>query len=107
MQEIDVTSVNTWLNENKNFILIDVREDSEWQQGHLPKALHISKGILERDIEKHVDNRDTHIVLYCGGGYRSALAADSLQNMGYQNVLSMAGGVRTWHEQGLALNLPK
>jgi rhodanese-related sulfurtransferase len=82
------------------FFLIDVREDTEWQQGHLPKAIHLSKGIIERDIEAHIPDYHAKIVVYCGGGYRSALAADNLQKMGYTQVFSMAGGVRAWNSAG-------
>ncbi len=80
-------------------LLIDVREESEWERGHIVGAIHIGKGVIERDIEKHVEELDREIVLYCGGGYRSALAAESLQNMEYQNVASMAGGWRAWNER--------
>jgi rhodanese-related sulfurtransferase len=85
------------------FLLIDVREDSEWARGHLPQARHLSKGIIERDIETAVPNHDTPLVLYCGGGFRSALAADNLQKMGYANVISMDGGWREWTERGLPI----
>jgi rhodanese-related sulfurtransferase len=80
--------------------LIDVREESEWSAGHAANAQHIGKGVLERDIEKHIPDRDAEIILYCGGGYRSVLAADSLRQMGYSNVSSMTGGWRAWVEQG-------
>ena len=82
------------------FYLVDVREDREWQQGHAPGALHLSKGIIERDIEKTIPDHDVEIVLYCGGGFRSALAADALQKMGYRRVVSMDGGWRRWTELG-------
>ena len=81
--------------------LIDVREESEWARGHLPDAVHLSKGILERDIEAAYPDLATPLVLYCGGGFRSALAADNLQKMGYHNVRSMDGGWREWTEKGL------
>jgi len=80
--------------------LIDVREDTEWEAGHAPGADHIGKGVIERDIEKLVPDKDAELILYCGGGYRAALAADSLQRMGYTNVASMAGGWRAWVEEG-------
>ena len=80
--------------------LVDVREESEWTAGHAANARHISKGVIERDIEKVVPDKDAEIILYCGGGYRSALAADSLQQMGYTNVRSMAGGWRAWVKAG-------
>lgn len=76
--------------------LIDVREESEWEAGHAKGADHLGKGIIERDIEKTVPDKDEELILYCGGGYRAALAADSLQKMGYTNVASMAGGWRAW-----------
>ena len=79
-----------------NFILVDVREDNEWSRGHIPGAIHLSKGIIERDIENAVPDKSAEIILYCGGGFRSALAADNLQKMGYKNVLSMDGGWRGW-----------
>lgn len=75
-------------------VLVDVREESEWKGGAIPGAVHISKGVLERDIEKHVPDPSTPLILYCGGGYRSALAAESLQEMGYTDVISMEGGYR-------------
>ena len=85
---------------DRNFLLVDVREESEWQAGHIPGAVHLGKGVIERDIEQKVPETDKEIVLYCGGGYRSALAADNLQKMGYTNVLSMDGGWRGWREAG-------
>jgi len=88
------------LDAGEKFVLVDTREDSEWARGHLPGAIHLSRGIIERDIEKTVPDKDTHIVLYCGGGYRSALAADNLQKMGYRNVISMDGGWRGWTDAG-------
>ena len=88
------------LDTGEKFVLIDTREDSEWARGHLPGAIHLGRGIIERDIEKTVPDKNTQIVLYCGGGYRSALAADNLQKMGYRNVISMDGGWRGWTEAG-------
>jgi len=84
----------------ERFLLIDVREDEEWQRGHARGAKHLGKGIIERDIEKTVPDHDAEIVLYCGGGFRSALAADALQQMGYRNVRSMDGGWRRWTALG-------
>lgn len=84
----------------EKFHLVDVREDNEWQQAHAAGAIHLGKGIIERDIEKTVPDKDDEIILYCGGGYRSALAADALQQMGYKNVISMDGGWKRWHELG-------
>ena len=84
----------------EKFVLVDTREDSEWARGHIPGAIHLSRGIIERDIEETVPDKNTRIVLYCGGGYRSALAADNLQKMGYRNVISMDGGWRGWTDAG-------
>jgi rhodanese-related sulfurtransferase len=83
-----------------DFRFIDVREDDEWRKGHARGAIHLGKGVIERDIEKTVPDPDAEIILYCGGGYRSALAADSLQKMGYKNVISMDGGWKRWEELG-------
>jgi rhodanese-related sulfurtransferase len=83
------------------FVLVDVREESEFAAGHIPGAVHIGKGVIERDIEAKVPDPHTPLVLYCGGGFRSALAADALQKMGYTNVISMDGGWRAWTEKGL------
>jgi len=83
------------------FRVVDVREESEWEGGHIRGAIHLGKGVIERDIEKKIPDHGTEIILYCGGGFRSALAADNLQKMGYQNVLSMAGGWRVWKENDL------
>jgi len=85
---------------DRKFKLVDVREDSEFAAGHIPGAMHISKGVIERDIETKVPDPKQEIILYCGGGFRSALAADNLQKMGYTNVLSMDGGWRGWTEKG-------
>ena len=83
--------------------LVDTREDSEWARGHIPGAIHLSKGVIERDIEKAIPDKSATIVLYCGGGFRSALAADSVQKMGYQNAISLDGGWRALKESGLPL----
>jgi rhodanese-related sulfurtransferase len=85
----------------EKFVLVDVREESEFAAGHIPGAVHIGKGVIERDIEAKIPDSATPLVLYCGGGFRSALAADALQKMGYTNVISMDGGWRAWTEQGL------
>jgi rhodanese-related sulfurtransferase len=85
----------------ERFHLVDVREDSEWEQSHAAGAVHIGKGVIERDVETLIPEHDAEIVLYCGGGFRSALAADALQKMGYRNVVSMDGGWRRWRELGL------
>ena len=89
------------LQAGERYILVDVREESEWANGHLPGAHHMGKGIIERDIEQAIPEKDTGIVLYCGGGFRSALTADNLQKMGYTAVTSLDGGWRGWTERGL------
>lgn len=101
IKECTVADVRAQQQAQAPFVLIDVREESEYAAGHIPGALHISKGVLERDIEAKVPDLHTPLILYCGGGYRSALAADALQKMGYTNVLSMDGGWRAWTEAGL------
>lgn len=82
------------------FHFVDVREDNEWQKGHAKGAIHLGRGIIERDIEQTIPDHDAEIILYCGGGYRSALAADMLQKMGYTNAVSMDGGWKRWNELG-------
>ncbi len=104
VREVTVDDVKGKLDRNDKFLLIDVREDSEWQNDHLPGAIHLGKGVIERDIEQRVPDLNAPIVLYCGGGFRSALAADSLGRMGYTNVVSMDGGIREWREKGYSLN---
>jgi len=100
IREVTVPETQKRTAENPAAKLIDVREDTEWQAGHAAGAVHLGKGIIERDIEEKVPDKTTEIILYCGGGYRSALAADVLQRMGYTNVFSMAGGWRAWKESG-------
>ena len=100
IRETDVPTVRARMERGEQFLLVDVREESEYAAGHVPGAVHLSKGTIERDIEERVPDVDTEIVLYCGGGYRSALAADNLQKMGYRNVLSMDGGWRGWTAAG-------
>ena len=100
IRQTDIHDVKRRLEAGENFYLVDVREESEWSRGHLPGAIHLSKGIIERDIEKTISDPSATIVLYCGGGFRSALVADNLQQMGYANVLSMDGGWREWNEAG-------
>jgi len=85
------------------FTLVDVREDSEFAKDHLPGAIHLGKGVIERDIETRVPDLNAEMILYCGGGFRSALAADNLQKMGYTNVISMDGGIRGWRESNYPL----
>ena len=84
----------------ESFRLVDVREDNEYEQDHAAGAIHLGKGVIERDIETVIPNKDESIVLYCGGGYRSVLAADSIRRMGYTNVISMDGGMKAWREAG-------
>ena len=103
IRELTVADVKQKLDRHEKFNLIDVREESEWAKGHLPQATHLGKGIIERDIEQKIPDTNAEIVLYCGGGYRSALAADNLRKMGYQNVISMDGGFRGWQEAGLPI----
>jgi len=100
IRETNVQEVKARLDAGEKFTLVDVREDSEWAKGHLPGAIHLGKGIIERDIENAVPGKATPLVLYCGGGYRSALAADNLQKMGYTDVKSMDGGWRGWTDAG-------
>jgi rhodanese-related sulfurtransferase len=100
IRETNVQEVKARLDAKEVFTLVDVREDSEWANGHLPGAIHLGKGIIERDIENAVPAKTTPMVLYCGGGYRSAIAAESLQKMGYTNVMSMDGGWRGWTNAG-------
>ena len=100
VREVSAADTQQRMRENSDVKLIDVREDKEWEAAHAAGAIHLGKGIIERDIEATVPDKDTEMILYCGGGYRSALAADSLQRMGYINVFSMAGGWRAWQESG-------
>jgi len=100
IRETNAQEVKKRLDDKETFTLIDVREESEWANGHLPGAVHMCKGIIERDIENAVPQKATPIVLYCGGGYRSALVADNLQKMGYNTVISMDGGWRAWTDAG-------
>jgi rhodanese-related sulfurtransferase len=104
IRETTVDEVKAWLDRGEKFLLIDVREESEWAKDHLPGAVYLGKGIIERDIEQKVPDLSTPVVLYCGGGFRSALAADNLQKMGYTNAVSMDGGIREWREKGYPLS---
>src|SRR5258708_6684934 len=103
VRETDVDAVKTRMDRGDKFVLVDVREESEFAKDHLPGAIHLGKGIIERDIEARVPELDTEMILYCGGGFRSALAADNQQKMGYKNVISMDGGIRDWREKGYPL----
>jgi rhodanese-related sulfurtransferase len=98
IRETNVQEVRQRLARGDKFTLIDVREDHEWNEGHIPGAIHLGRGIIERDIETKIPNRKEELILYCGGGFRSALVADNLQKMGYTNVQSMDGGWRGWNE---------
>ena len=100
IKEVTVDETRDRLKGNPDTKLIDVREDNEWDAAHAAGAIHLGKGIIERDVEATVPDKSTELILYCGGGYRSALAADVLQNMGYTNVFSMAGGWKAWKESG-------
>jgi rhodanese-related sulfurtransferase len=103
VRETTVGEVKKKMDRGEKFTLVDVREESEFAKDHLPGAIHLGKGIIERDIEARVSDLNAEIVLYCGGGFRSALAADNLQKMGYKNVISMDGGIRDWREKGYPL----
>ncbi|MGI8617938.1 MAG: rhodanese-like domain-containing protein [Gemmatimonadaceae bacterium] len=98
VREVDVEEARRRVSQGA--VLIDVREDGEWEEGHARGAVHLGKGVIERDIEKRFPDPGAETILYCGGGYRSALAARSLGEMGYRNVLSMGGGWRAWQEAG-------
>ena len=103
IRETNVDEVKSRLDRGDRFVLVDVREESEFAKDHLPGAIHMGKGVIERDVEAKVPDLKTEMVLYCGGGFRSALAADNLQKMGYTNVISMDGGIRDWREKGYPL----
>ncbi|HLW98062.1 MAG TPA: rhodanese-like domain-containing protein [Candidatus Acidoferrales bacterium] len=101
IRETNVAEVRRRKDAGEKFTLVDVREESEWARGHLPDAVYLGRGILERDVELRFPDKSTELILYCGGGFRSALSADNLQKMGYTNVASMDGGWRGWLEAGL------
>lgn len=103
VRETNVEEVKARLDRGDKFALIDVREDNEFAKDHLPGAVHLGRGIIERDIEERYPDTRTELVLYCGGGFRSAMAADNLQKMGYTNVISMDGGIRGWREKSYPL----
>ena len=100
IQQADFQDIKRRMDSREKLTLVDVREDNEWARGHLPGAVHLGKGVIERDIEETFPDKDAALVLYCGGGFRSALAADNLQKMGYTNVISMDGGWRGWTTAG-------
>ncbi|HEV3331632.1 MAG TPA: rhodanese-like domain-containing protein [Bryobacteraceae bacterium] len=106
VREIDIEGYKKMVADKEAHVLVDTREESEWAAGHAKGAIHLSKGIIERDIETKVPNKNAKLVLYCGGGYRSALVADNLQVMGYTNAISLDGGWRALQESGLPLEKP-
>ena len=103
IKETTVDDIKSRLEKGESLVLVDVREESEYARDHLPGAVHMGKGVIERDIEARAPDPGAPLVLYCGGGFRSALAADNLQKMGYTNVISMDGGYRVWRERGYPL----
>jgi rhodanese-related sulfurtransferase len=103
VREVTTTQVKAKLDRGEKLTLVDVREDNEWAKDHVTGAVHLGRGIIERDAEQRLPDKQAEIVLYCGGGFRSALAADNLQKMGYTNVFSMDGGIRDWRDQGYPL----
>ena len=103
VKEVDLAGYMRMREAGNPHILVDTREESEWAAGHVAGAVHLGKGIIERDIETKVPDHSATLILYCGGGFRSALAADNLQRMGYTNVISMDGGIRGWREKSYAL----
>jgi rhodanese-related sulfurtransferase len=103
VRETNVDEVKKRMDRGDKFILVDVREEREYAKDHLPGAIHLGKGVIERDIEARVPELNAEMILYCGGGFRSALAADNVQKMGYTNVISMDGGIRGWREKGYPL----
>jgi rhodanese-related sulfurtransferase len=107
VKETDVAEIRKRIARGDSFYLVDVREDREWENGHLPRAIHLGKGIIERDVEVTIPDLDAEIVLYCGGGFRSVLAADTLTRMGYTRVSSMDGGYRGWTEAGLPVEVDR
>ena len=106
IKEIDINGYKKVLASKEEHVLVDTREDNEWAAGHVASAVHLSKGIIERDIEAEVPDKSTTMVLYCGGGFRSALVADALQKMGYKNAISLDGGWRAWNAANLPIEKP-
>lgn len=107
VKESDFRDIKKRLDAGEKMILVDTREDNEWAKGHIPGAVHLGKGVIERDVETAIPDKNATLVLYCGGGFRSALAADNLQKMGYKNVISMDGGWRAWTEAGFPTEKPE
>jgi rhodanese-related sulfurtransferase len=107
IRETTVPVVAERLARGEQFHFVDVREDDEWRAGHARGAIHLGKGVIERDIEEKIPDKSAEIILYCGGGFRSALAAEALQKMGYTNVVSMDGGMRAWRAAGLPEEKPE
>ncbi len=101
IREITVEQVRRSQQEREPFYLVDCREDSEWNAAYAAGSIHLGKGVIERDIESAIPDKDAKIIIYCGGGFRSALAADAVQKMGYKNVFSLAGGWRAWNAAGM------
>lgn len=100
IKEITIDDLQQKIDQKESFILLDVRENDEWANGRIPEAMHLPRGILERDVEALISDKKIEVVVYCGGGYRSALACDALQKMGYLSAFSLAGGIRAWFEAG-------
>ncbi len=107
VRETNVDEVKARLDRGEKLVLVDVREDREFDADHIPGSVHLGRGIIERDIEAKYPELNTELILYCGGGFRSALAADNLQKMGYSNVISMDGGIRDWREKQFPLEKGK
>ncbi|MDA1081406.1 MAG: rhodanese-like domain-containing protein [Gemmatimonadetes bacterium] len=105
IREVTISQTKARMDEDPGVKLVDIREDREWALGHITGAEHIGKGVIERDIEQKVPDKTAEVILYCGGGFRSALSAEVLQKMGYTNVFSMAGGWREWAEAGYPVDL--
>ncbi|HVA16957.1 MAG TPA: rhodanese-like domain-containing protein [Candidatus Dormibacteraeota bacterium] len=103
VKEADFRDIKKRLDAGEKMILVDTREDNEWAKGHIPGAVHLGKGVIERDVETTIPDKNATLVLYCGGGFRSALAADNLQKMGYKNVISMDGGWRGWTDSNFPI----
>lgn len=103
VKEADFRDIKKRLDAGEKMIVVDTREDNEWAKGHIPGAVHLGKGVIERDVETTIPDKNATLVLYCGGGFRSALAADNLQKMGYKNVISMDGGWRAWTESNFPI----